>query len=139
MEPQMGSFSPRSSVMASSVSTTRSNAFSRDGPLCSPSTVLAADASTAKTVEGEHKGPSLEKAFDLVVETLEAITEERGGNEPIWGSMIKQAIKRRHPGFNERAHGFRSFNDLLLEAQKRGLLRLEADEKSGGYTVRTAE
>ena len=99
----------------------------------------AADASAAKTVEGEHKGPSLEKAFDLVVETLEAITEERGENEPIWGSMIKQAIKRRHPGFNERAHGFRSFNDLLLEAQKRGLLRLEADEKSGGYTVRTAE
>src|SRR5439155_11468205 len=86
-----------------------------------------------------HQGPSLEKAFDLVVETLEAITEERGENEPIWGSMIKQAIKRRHPGFNERAHGFRSFNDLLLEAQKRGLLRLEADEKSGGYTVRAVE
>jgi hypothetical protein len=74
-----------------------------------------------------------------VAETLEAITEERGENEPIWGSMIKQAIKRRHPGFNERAHGFRSFNDLLAEAQKRGLLKLEADEKSGGYTVRTVE
>src|SRR5437762_12243323 len=99
----------------------------------------AADVSAAKTVEGGNKGPSLEKAFDLVAETLEAIVEERGENEPIWGSMIKQAIKRRHPGFNERAHGFRSFNDLLLEAQKRGLLGLEADEKSGGYTVRTAE
>jgi hypothetical protein len=49
--------------------------------------------------------------------------------------MIKQAIKRRSPGFNERAYGFRSFNDLLLEAQKRGLLKLEADNKSGGYTV----
>src|SRR5881392_997036 len=99
----------------------------------------AADASTAKTVEGEHKGPSLEKAFDILVETLEAVTEERGENEPIWGSMIKQAIKRRHPGFNERAHGFRSFNHLLVEAQKRGLLKLEADEKSGGYTVRTVD
>ena len=49
--------------------------------------------------------------------------------------MIKQALKRRNPGFNERAHGFRSFNDLLLEAEKRELLELEADEKSGGYIV----
>ncbi len=93
--------------------------------------------SAARVVEGEHPGPSLEKAFDLLEETLEALTEEREEDEPIWGSMIKQAIKRRHPGFNERAHGFGSFNDLLLEAQKRGLLKLEADEKSGGYTVRT--
>jgi OST-HTH/LOTUS domain len=74
-----------------------------------------------------------------VVETLEAVIEERGENEPIWGSMIKQAIKRRHPGFNERAYGFRSFNDLLADAQKRGLLTLRADEKSGGYIVRTAD
>jgi hypothetical protein len=77
--------------------------------------------------------------LDLLVETLEAITEEREEDDSIWGSMIKQAIKRRNPGFNERAYGFRSFNDLLLEAQKRGLLKLEADEKSGGYTVRTIE
>jgi hypothetical protein len=77
----------------------------------------------------------LDKALDLVTSTLEAITEERGENEPIWGSMIKQAIKRRHPGFNERAHGFRSFNELLMEAQKRGLVKLELNEKSGGCTV----
>ncbi len=99
----------------------------------------AATVTTAKAVEGENKGPSLEKAFDLVVETLEALAEVREADEPIWGSMIKQAIKRRNPGFNERAHGFRSFNDLLLEAQKRGLLKLEADAKSGGYTVQAVE
>jgi uncharacterized protein (TIGR00288 family) len=87
----------------------------------------------------ENKGPDVSDALDMVVETLEAVTEERGENEPIWGSMIKQAIKRRHPGFNERAYGFRSFNDLLADAQKRGLLTLRADEKSGGYTVRVAE
>ncbi len=96
-------------------------------------------AAPAKPAEAGSKGPSLEQAFDLVVETLEAITAERGADEPIWGSMIKQAIKRRHPGFNERAHGFRSFNDLLLEAQQRGLLKLQADEKSGGYTVRALD
>jgi uncharacterized protein (TIGR00288 family) len=87
----------------------------------------------------ENKGPDLHDALELVVETLEAMTEERGENEPIWGSMIKQAIKRRHPGFNERAYGFRSFNDLLADAQKRGSLTLRADEKSGGYTVRVVE
>ena len=87
----------------------------------------------------ETKGPDVSEALDLVVETLDAVTEERGENEPIWGSMIKQAIKRRHPGFNERFYGFRSFNDLLADAEKRGLLSLRPDEKSGGYTVRVAE
>jgi hypothetical protein len=53
--------------------------------------------------------------------------------------MIKQAIKRRHPGFNERAYGFKSFNDLLADGEKRGLIALQPDEKSGGYTVRVVE
>ena len=87
----------------------------------------------------EPKGPDLNDALELIVETLEALTEERGGSEPIWGSMIKQAIKRRQPGFNERFYGFRSFNDMLGDAEKRGLLNLRADEKSGGYTVRVAD
>jgi hypothetical protein len=87
----------------------------------------------------EIKGPDVQDALELIVDTLEAFAEERGENEPIWGSMIKQAIKRRNPGFNERAYGFRSFNELLADAEKRGLLTLRADEKSGGYTVRIAE
>jgi uncharacterized protein (TIGR00288 family) len=92
------------------------------------------DAGTA-----ENKGPDLSDALELIAETLEALAEERGGSEPIWGSMIKQAIKRRHPGFNERAYGFKSFNDLLADGEKRGLLALRADEKSGGYTVRVVD
>jgi uncharacterized protein (TIGR00288 family) len=92
-----------------------------------------------KPTETEHKGPPLEDALDQVVKTLAALAEERNENERIWGSMIKQAIKRRNPGFNERAYGFRSFNDLLLEAQKRSLLRLEPDQKSGGYFVTAME
>jgi uncharacterized LabA/DUF88 family protein len=93
----------------------------------------------AASSNGDSKGQELAEALDLVVETLEAIAEERGGNEAIWGSMIKQAIKRRHPGFNERAHGFRSFNELLAEGQKRGFLELQPDERSGGFTVRVAD
>jgi uncharacterized protein (TIGR00288 family) len=105
----------------------------------SASTGPRASAPTAESTPSDNKGPELTDALDLVVETLEAVMEERGENEPIWGSMIKQAIKRRHPGFNERAYGFRSFNDLLADAQKRGLLMLRADEKSGGYTVRAVD
>jgi uncharacterized protein (TIGR00288 family) len=99
----------------------------------------SASGPRAAAAPAENKGPDLADGLELVVETLEAVTEERGENEPIWGSMIKQAIKRRHPGFSERAYGFRSFNDLLAEAQKRGLLTLRADEKSGGYTVRVVD
>jgi uncharacterized protein (TIGR00288 family) len=79
------------------------------------------------------------EGLNLVMKTFEAITQERDEDELIWGSMIKETLKRQHPGFNERVYGFRSFSDLLLEAQKRGLLKLQADEKSGGYTVRAVE
>ena len=92
-----------------------------------------------KAVRPDSKTEVLTSALDLVVETLEAITEERDEDERTWGSMIKQAIKRRNPGFSERACGFSSFNHLLLEAQKRGLLKLEPDQKSGGYTVSMVE
>ncbi len=96
-------------------------------------------ATSTATPKPAHKGPDPAAALDQLVETLDAIAEEREENEPIWGSMIKQAIKRRNPGFNERAHGFGSFNDLLVEAQKRGLVRLQPDEKSGGYTVQAVD
>ena len=61
---------------------------------------------------------------------------ERGEDEPIWGSMVKQTLKRRQPGFNESYYGFRSFNGLLEQAAARGLIALEKDGKSGGYLVR---
>jgi hypothetical protein len=102
-------------------------------PTPAPTTAAAAPGSDTPI---ENKGPDVTDALELIVDTIDAVGEERGENEPVWGSMIKQAIKRRNPGFNERAYGFRSFNDLLAEGQKRGLLVLKADEKSGGYTVR---
>ncbi len=75
-------------------------------------------------------------ALDLVLETVEDLFEERGEQEKVWGSMVKQALKRRNPGFNETYHGFRSFAKLLEEAETRKLLELEHDEKSGGYIIR---
>jgi len=78
------------------------------------------------------------KGIDAVVNTFEALVAERGGEEKIWGSMIKQALKRRNPGFNESYHGYKSFNGLLEDAQARGFLSLERDDKSGGYIVRAS-
>jgi hypothetical protein len=79
-----------------------------------------------------------QEALDLILETVEALFAERGDEEKIWGSMIKQALKRRKPGFNESFYGFRSFNGMLEAAERRGSLALERDEKSGGYVVRLA-
>jgi uncharacterized protein (TIGR00288 family) len=76
-------------------------------------------------------------ALDIVMETIEALIAERGEEEKIWGSMVKQALKRRNPGFNEAFYGFRSFGKLLDEAEARKLVRLEHDEKSGGVTIRS--
>jgi uncharacterized protein (TIGR00288 family) len=76
-----------------------------------------------------------QEAFDLVIATMDALLAERGEDERIWGSMVKQALKRVRPGFNESYYGFRSFNRLLEEAAARRLLTLERDEKSGGYLL----
>ena len=67
--------------------------------------------------------------------TVDALIAERGEDEKIWGSMVKQALKRRKPGFSESYYGFRSFNKLLEEAAARRLLTLERDDKSGGYVI----
>jgi uncharacterized protein (TIGR00288 family) len=89
-------------------------------------------ASQAAKSEDEKK----QEAFDLVLATIEALAEDREEDEKIWGSMIKQALKRQRPGFNETYHGFRSFSQLLEEAQARRLIEIEKDEKSGGYVVK---
>jgi uncharacterized protein (TIGR00288 family) len=77
----------------------------------------------------------IQDALDLVITTVKDLYRERGEMEKLWGSMVKQTLKRRKPGFNESYHGFSSFSKLLEEAQKRKLLTLEADEKSGGYVI----
>ena len=94
---------------------------------------VAPDAARAPTAEGDKR----QEALDLVMETVEALVAERGSDEKIWGSMVKQALKRRHPGFNESYYGFRSFGKLLDEAEARKLLTLEHDEKSGGVIIKS--
>ena len=102
----------------------------------------AADIATTDAPSTTPEAPKTEdekkqEAFDLVLATIEALAEDREEDEKIWGSMIKQALKRQRPGFNETYHGFRSFSQLLEEAQARKLIEIEKDEKSGGYVVKS--
>ena len=99
------------------------------------SAATAAVAAPAAPADDKDKK---QEAYDLVLATTEALSAERGAEDKIWGSMVKQALKRRNPGFSESYYGFKSFNQLLEEAATRNLLVLERDEKSGGYIVRSA-
>ena len=78
----------------------------------------------------------MQEGIDLTLETADALNAERGDEEKLWGSMVKQALKRRRPGFNESYYGFDSFSRLLEEARDRGQVELELDERSGGYIIR---
>jgi uncharacterized protein (TIGR00288 family) len=92
-------------------------------------------ASTPKGAEAADTEDRKQKAFDLVLDTIDLLWDERGEDDDIWGSMVKQAIKRRQPGFNESYYGFRGFNELLRTMEQDGLLKLEPDERSGGYII----
>ena len=93
----------------------------------------AADTEERKSEERKSK------AIALAVETLDALVLERGDSGKIWASVLKSAIKRRRPDFNETRYGFRAFGNLLDEAQARGLLEVGRDEKSGTYVSRTSQ
>jgi uncharacterized protein (TIGR00288 family) len=100
-------------------------------------------ASSAKRASDEDRQPKQElegrkaKAIAIAVETFDDLASERGESGKIWASVLKSAIKRRKPDFNESYYGFRAFGNLLEEAQLRGLLEVGRDEKSGAYVYRS--
>ncbi len=81
----------------------------------------------------EEKQDLRDEAMELVLDTVERLFRDRDDN--LWGSMVKQTIKRKRPNFSESYHGYRSFNQLLEDAKSRGLLELQKDDKSGGYLI----
>ena len=91
-------------------------------------------AGRSKIDEGADRS---DEAIALVLDTAEDLASERGVGDKLWGSMIKQTLKRRRPGFHESFYGFRSFSDLLEEAESRGQLELEMDDRSGSYVIRS--
>jgi uncharacterized LabA/DUF88 family protein len=76
------------------------------------------------------------KAVEIAAETYEALVTDRDEGGRIWASVLKEAIKRRNPGFNENYYGFRTFGNLLEEAKARGLLEFGRDEKSSAFVFR---
>ncbi len=80
-----------------------------------------------------HIGENKRKAFALLIESLLALRREN--KEVLWSSMIKDTMKRKKPSFNEAYHGYRTFSELLEDAQKEGLLELEVDKRSRTYVV----
>ena len=100
-----------------------------------PAAASAPSATSSTDAKAQEKR---QEAFDLVLATLEGLSAERGDDGKVWSSHVKQILKRRKPGFNESYYGFKSFNALLEEAAKRGLITLEREGKSGSYIVRAA-
>ncbi len=103
----------------------------------------AAQKTPAKPVAGNPKRSDIkgeedkrQEALDFLVETVEGLISERGSDEKIWGSMLKSTMQRRRPGFTESTYGYRSFKELMEDAQRHKLLTLVRDEKSGQYTIR---
>ncbi|WP_084068585.1 NYN domain-containing protein [Paraburkholderia heleia] len=100
------------------------------------------DGGGAKRQGGEERQPKQDgderksKAVAFAIETLDALVLERGESGKIWASVLKSAIKRRRPDFNETRYGFRAFGNLLEEAQSRGLLEVGRDDKSGTWVSR---
>jgi len=92
--------------------------------------------------EGNRRKEELEarkaQAIELVVEMFDALVSERGDSGKIWASLLKDTLKRRRPDFNETYYGFRTFGNLLEEAQNRGMLEFGRDEKSGAYVYRSS-
>ncbi len=87
-----------------------------------------ADAAAAENAPGNKQ-----EALDFVLDTTEALFSERDGN--LWGSMVKQTLKRKRPNFDESYYGYRTFSYLLKDAQARGLLEIQKDDKSGGFLI----
>lgn len=96
----------------------------------------ASTSESADDFDSDDQSEELvQKGLDLMLETAAVLFSERDGDDKLWGSMIKQTLKRRRPGFNERYYGFDSFGKMLKEAEARGFLRLELDDRSGGYII----
>jgi FtsZ-interacting cell division protein ZipA len=73
------------------------------------------------------------EAFQLLVDSVVALIREN--KEVLWASMVKETMKRKKPSFNESYHGYRTFSDLLQDAEDKGIIRLRTDSRSGTYVI----
>jgi hypothetical protein len=93
-------------------------------------------AETAKPAAAKSEEDKKQEAMEFLVETVEGLISDRGSDEKLWGSMVKPTMQRRKPGFTESYYGYRSFKELIEDAERHKLVVLVRDEKSGQYTIR---
>ncbi|MFP6645512.1 MAG: NYN domain-containing protein [Candidatus Latescibacterota bacterium] len=74
-----------------------------------------------------------EAAIDRLVNIVASLEDDY---DPLWSSLVKQTLRRVEPGFNEKSHGFRNFNELMEAAQQAGFISLEFDQSRGNHKVR---
>jgi len=97
--------------------------------------VRAAEKPKRAPRQPSAKPSKKDEAVEQVMEIIQSLDRDY---DPVWGSMVKQAVRRVHPGFNEQYHGYDSFAAVLKDLAKRGLVELEYDEDRGNYQVRVA-
>ena len=97
---------------------------------------IAKPAAQAKKAAQKPEDNKRLEVLEFLVDTVEDLINERGSDEKLWGSMVKPTMQRRRPGFNESSYGYRSFKELVEDAEKRKLVVIVRDDKSGQYTIR---
>jgi uncharacterized protein (TIGR00288 family) len=95
--------------------------------------IRAAAKSKRAPKKGKKEEDKKQEVIDRVLEVLHSIEQDY---DPLWGSTLKHAIRRVHPGFSEGYYGYRSFSDLLEDIKTKGLIELDYDDSRGNYKVR---
>jgi uncharacterized protein (TIGR00288 family) len=90
---------------------------------------------TPKSSSGS-KGKPADKKTEAAERLLEVLQSLEQDYDPVWGSLLKQTIRRVFPGFNETYYGFESFSDLLEHFADEGLIDLNYDEDRRNYQIR---
>ena len=94
---------------------------------------IGGTAGTGAPALGDKVPRNKRKAFELLLDTIEAIQRENVG--VMYSSLVKDTMKRKRPAFSEAALGYGSFSELLEDAQEGGVVTLRRDERSGTYVV----
>lgn len=93
-----------------------------------------AKSKVSKKTKSRKTSNKRDSAMDMLTEIVSSLESDY---DPLWGSLVKQSMRRVHPGFNEGSYDFKSFSEMLQEAEKRKLLRIKYDESRGNYAVRS--
>lgn len=105
----------------------------RDGPAREE---IAREETPREEKVDKDEGGSPEDVVEPLMEIIRSLGRDY---DPLWGSLVKQTMRRLHPGFNESYYGFKSFSDVLKSVADLGLITLEHDQERGNYKIHLSE